>query len=152
MNKKDRNLIIVTVVLLLALIFGFVWDMNSFVLKRTLDVEITEEMSVERMRKFGMMFYRKAYEAKIHVDRSKAEQVLNYIASSVGVQPDVMDYDSFLKYADETFDKEIVKPNPIEGTEVVVIKSVTSDGDYATFMMDVESDNDAYIYIYFARG
>ena len=44
MNKKDKILIVVTVILMAVLAFGIVWDLDTFVLKRSLDTEITEDM------------------------------------------------------------------------------------------------------------
>lgn len=152
MSKRDKTLLTVTIVLIIALIFSVIWDINSFVLKRTLDFEITEEMEIDSMRKYGMMFYRKAYEAKIRVSTSDAETVLNNIVNEINQSPDIMTYERYTAFAADTFNKEYYRPHPTEGTEVVVIKSKTSSGDYATIMMDVESETDAYIYIYYSRG
>ena len=128
MSKRDKSLITVTIVLLVVLIFSFVWDINKFVLDRTLNFEVTEDMQLDNMRKYGLMFYRKAYEAKFEVKSENAEKVLNGIASEIGVSPVVMPYSDFLKYSEEVFNKEVYKPNPMTGTEVVIIKSQNKVG------------------------
>lgn len=152
MSKRDITLISVTVALILALVAGIIWDLNGFVLKRTLDTPLTEEMEIETMHKYGIMFYRKAYEAKIRIDPSYAELALNYIANTLQIIPEVKTYEDYMTYSESAFQREILRPAPLNGTEVAIIKSVSTNGDYVTYMMDIESDTEAYIYIYFARG
>ena len=150
MSKKDKILIAVTIVLILALIGGFVWDYNKFVLGRTLKVEITEDMDIISMRKVGILYYRKAYEARIRLSRDKAEDMLNTIASKYACEPEIMSYDDYQSFANTTFQSELVKPAPELNTEVAVIKA-TDEDHMVTFMIDVENSNDAFLYIYYYR-
>lgn len=151
MSKRDITLLSVTIALVIALVVGIIWDLNSFVLKRTLDTPITQEMTVESMHKYGIMFYRKAYEAKVKINSYDAERILNDTATAVQQYPEIMTYEEYKTYSEEAFQKQILRPNPLEGTEVVVLKTINSDGDYVTYMFDIESVDTAYIYIYFAR-
>lgn len=152
MSKKDKRLIVITIILVIVLIAGFIWDKNSYVLDRTLDTPISSDMEIKSVKKFGFMFYRKAYQAKIAISPDIAQAKLDEIALTVKEPPEVLSYDEFQKYKEESFNKELLIPNPMLGTEVAIIKSVTSKNDYATYMIDIESDTEAYIYIYFARG
>lgn len=148
--KKDKILVVVTIVLLLVLAASFVWDRNTFVLQRTLKIEMTDDMELISMSKYGVMFYRKAYQARIRIDRDIAEQKLDMIVNTYGTDPEIMDYDSYKEFADKTFQKEILRPAPLVGTEVAVIKAL--DGEHqVTFMIDVENDTDAFIYVYYHR-
>lgn len=150
MSKKDKILIVVTVVLLVALVGGFVWDYNKFVLKRTLKIEITEDMDIISMKKVGILYYRRAYETRIRIPRDNAENVLNDISQAYECEADVMPYNDYLTFAQQTFQKELVQPAPEANTEVAVIQA--TDGDHlVTFMIDVENSNDAFVYIYYYR-
>lgn len=151
MNKKDKILIVVTVILIAVLAFGIIWDLNTFVFKRTLDTEITEDMEVISMKKYGMLFYRKAYEARIRVDRDKLKEKLEYTYQVYGGESEVYSYTDYLTFAADTFGKELLKPDPEANTEVAVIKTFNSKGDYVTFMFDVENETDGFIYIYYSR-
>lgn len=152
MSKKDKRLIVITIIMIIVLVIGFVWDKNDFVLERTLDTHLSSEMEIKSMKKYGFMFWRKAYQAKILISPLDAQSTLTNLAYTLEVQPEVLSYDEFQKYKEESFEREVLVPEPINGTEVAIIKSVTSNGDYATYMIDIESDTEAYIYIYFARG
>ena len=153
MNKKDKILIVVTVILLIVLAFGFVWDSNSLMLKRTLDIEISEDegMDVISVKKYGMLLYRKAYEARIKVDRDGLEHQLYHIIDAYGTEPVVYSYEEYAKFAEETFKGELLKPSPEAGTEVAVVKTFSENGDYVTFMLDVENETDGFLYIYYSR-
>lgn len=150
MSKKDKILIVVTIVLVLVLIGGFVWDNNKFVLGRTLKFDITEDMDIISMNKVGILYYRKAYEARIRMPRDNAEETLNKLMKIYGCDAEVMSYDDYQSFAKTTFQKELVKPAPEANTEVALIKA--TDGDHmVTFMIDVENSNDAFLYIYYYR-
>ena len=152
MNKKDKILIVVTSILMIVLIGSYIWDINKFVLKRTMDIEVTEEMNVISMKKYGLLFYRKAYEARIQLPRENAEAKLTDIAAKYGMAPEVYSYEDYQTFAAQTFKSEILKPEPQVGTEVAVLKTFNADGDYITYMMDVENDTDAFIYVYYSRN
>ena len=152
MNKKDKILIVVTVILMAVLAFGIVWDLDTFVLKRSLDTEITEDMKVISMKKYGMLFYRKAYEARIRVDRDKLKEKLEYTYQEYGGESEVYSYTDYIAFAADTFGSELLTPAPEVNTEVAVIKTVNSKGDYVTFMFDVENETDGFIYIYYSRA
>lgn len=151
MSKKDKILIVITIILVAVLIGGFVWDYNGFLLKRTLKIEITDDMDVISMNKAGTLFYRKAYEARIKLPREKAEDELNLIIQTYGADPEIMSDVDFAHFADESFKSELLKPQPVSGTEVAVVKATDGD-DLVTFMMDVENESDAFIYVYYYRG
>ncbi len=149
-SKRDKILIVVTVVLLLVLAGSFIYDRNDFVLARTLKIEMTDDMKVVSMSKYGVMFYRKAYQARIRTDIDKAEEKLEQIATTYNAGVEIYDYEAYKQFASETFQKEIIRPEPVVGTEVAVVKA--TDGDHlVTFMMDVETDSDAFIYVYYNR-
>ncbi len=150
MSKKDKTLIVVTIILILVLIGGFVWDNNKFVLGRTLKIDITEDMDVISMNKVGILYYRKAYEARIRLPRDNAETLLTKLIQVYKCDADIMSYTDYQSFAGSTFKKELVKPVPEANTEVAVIKA--TDGDHmVTFMLDVENSNDAFLYIYYYR-
>ena len=151
MSKKDKILIVITIILVAVLIGGFVWDYNGFLLKRTLKIEITDDMDIISMNKAGTLFYRKAYEARIKLPREKAEDELNLIIQTYGADPEIMSDVDFAHFAEESFKSELLKPQPVSGTEVAVVKATDGD-DLVTFMMDVENESDAFIYVYYYRG
>ena len=151
MSKKDKILIVITIILVAVLIGGFVWDYNGFLLKRTLKIEITDDMDIISMNKAGTLFYRKAYEARIKLPREKAEDELNLIVQTYGADAEIMDDHEFSHFAEESFKSELLKPQPVTGTEVAVVKATDGD-DLVTFMMDVENESDAFIYVYYYRG
>lgn len=150
MSKKDKILITVTIVLILVLIGGFVWDYNKFVLRRTLKIEITEDMDIISMKKVGILYYRKAYEVRIRIPRDNAETMLNKVATTYGCEPEIMSYNDYQSFANTTFKSELVKPAPELNTEVAVIKA-TDEDHMVTFMIDVENSNDSFLYIYYYR-
>ena len=154
-GKKDIILIFVTVILVIALIVGFIYDRNSAVLSRTniYDVSIDENLELVKMKKVGFLYMRAAYEAKMKIKKGNAEDYIITLANVYGGLGQMLDYDQYKQYETDVLTNVSLKPNPIQGSFIWVLgtKLKENSNENIVYIISIEGEGEAYIYLYYSR-
>ena len=154
-NKKDIILIAVTIILVIVLAAGFIYDRNSAVIARTNYFAINgdDNLEIVKMNKYGFLFMRAGYEAKIRIKDNKADQYIIRIAETYGGAGQMFDYDQYKKYETEVLDKVTLKPNPREDSFVWTLGVPLEENSTKNivYMVSVEGNGESYIYLYYSR-
>lgn len=153
LRRKDIILIVVTVIMVLVLIAGYIYDINSFVIKRTIGLVMDDTMVIEDMDKQGFLFYRVAYQTKIKIPYEETDNYILLFTGNYGVEGSVIPYDEYKSDVEaETFNSDLImKPNPSEDYPVWLQGFKTEDGHEVIIIIDVENETDSYIYIYYSK-
>ena len=154
MTRKEKILIVVTVVLVLVMIGGFIFDMNKFVLARTnlYDFGSDENIEVVSMEKYGFLYYRTAYEAKLLVKDGYWDPYVLQLENDYSASGEFMDYEEYSEYAETALANVSVKPNPAELAIIWLFGSTIKEDSNANvvYIIDQEDDGYAYIYVYYS--
>ena len=113
-SRKDVILIVITVIMLGILVGGFIYDRTPALLDRTNCFLISEDENLEirDVTKYGFMYNRVAYEAKIEIVNGYWETYYYALANLYQNEGQLMDFKEFQKYSDESLSKVTVKPHP----------------------------------------
>ena len=152
MKKNEFIMAIIAVVLLILFGISFIVDSNERVIKRTVDLELSDTMEIVEMEKRGFVFSRSSYTAKIKIDMDTDVDVLiNALSSSYNVGGDILPYDDFVEFKKEVLDSEKITPVPTLNTNVYVVGVKDVHNSTVVFIMDTEGDDEAFLYIYYAK-
>ncbi len=152
MEKRDKCMIVVTVLLVLLLAFGLFYDRSKALIERTTPFKL-EDREIVAIDKQGMMFYRRGYQAKIEIDEETANYCVNYLSEYYGCEGYILDS---LKYGQELYDemsKENIHPVPDLDTSlwILAMNDVENSKYQISYIIDYEIDQKMYLYIYFNR-
>ncbi len=156
-SKRERTMVIATIVLAIILLISAIYDRNSALLKRTLAYELPEGAKIVKVEKHGFAFYRVGYEAKIAVDPSRPEAVLQCFVDGYDFSGSMMSESEFQEVydylfgEDGQFDYVNLKPSPATGSRVWMCEVITEDEHTIVQFLDIESGDQAYLYIYYVR-
>jgi len=155
-SKKEIVLIVVTIALVLVMAGGFFYDRTGALLDRTNLIPITadENLEVKQIEKFGMLYYRVAYEAKLKIVDGYWEQYYMNICDTYGSLDGLfMDATDFETYKSEVLVDQTIIPAPAEDAVIWVFGSTIDPvkTDNVVYIIDQEADGNAYLYIYYAR-
>ncbi len=154
-NKKDIILIAVTIILVIVLVAGFIYDRNSAVIARTNYFAINgdDNLEIVKMNKYGFLFMRAGYEAKIRIKDNKADQYIVRIAETYGGAGQMFDYSQYKKYEAEVLDKVTLKPNPREDSFIWTLGVPLEENSTKNivYIVSVEANGESYIYLYCSR-
>lgn len=154
-GKKDVILVVVTVILVIVLIVGFIYDRNSALLERTnlYDFAVDDNIEVVKMNKVGFLFARAAYEAKLKIKDGDAEGYIITLATVYGGKGQMFDYEQYKQYESEVLTNVSLKPNPMQDSFVWALGSpLKADStENIVYIISLESESDAYIYLYYSR-
>ncbi len=150
-SKKDTILIIVTIVLVIALAAGLFYDRNTAVFDRTLKIERTEDMKILHMYKSGIMFYRNSYQAQVQIPTSRLGDFVTLVMNSYDFEPELYNYEDFVEQFSDVFASATIRPNPDPQSQIVILRGTDSDGNTVTFVVSIEGESIAFVYIYFTR-
>ena len=154
-GKKDVILIVVTVILVIVLIVGFVYDRNSAVLQRTnlYDVSVDDNLEVVKMNKVGFLYMRAAYEAKLKIKNGNAQDYIITLASVYGGMGQMFDYTQYKQYESEVLTNVSIKPNPMQDSFIWVLGAPLKENssENIVYIISLEGENEAYIYLYYSR-
>ena len=154
-KKTDVILIVITIILVGVLIGGFIYDRNSALLARTNYFPITEDQNLEvvKMEKAGFLYMRAGYQAKIRIKNGEADQYIIEIAQTYGGQGQMFDYSQYKDYEADALDKVSLKPNPVQDSFIwvlgVPLSATTSEN--IVYIVSLEGQGEAYIYLYYSR-
>jgi len=155
-KKSDIILIVVTVILVIVLGVGFIYDRNEFLLERTNKFVVAgdENLKVIKMNKVGFLYARAAYEAKLQVlDGSWGDYVIK-ISNIYGGEGQMFDYAQYKQFEADTMDAVTIKPDPREDSFIwvlgVPLKENSSENIVYVMTMEGE-DHKVFIYMYYSR-
>ena len=154
-KKSDIILIFVTVVLVCVLIGGFIYDRNDALLDRTnyFAIRADDNLKLVQMNKVGFLYMRASYEAKIQILNGAADQYIIRIASVYGGQGQMFDYNHYKKYETDALNGVTIKPNPRQDSFIWVLGVPLSPNtsENIVYIVTIEGDGDAFIYLYYSR-
>ena len=154
-GKKDVILIVVTVILVIVLVVGFIYDRNSAVLQRTnlYDVSVDDNLEVVKMNKVGFLYMRAAYEAKLKIKNGNAQDYIITLASVYGGMGQMFDYTQYKQYESEVLTNVSIKPNPMQDSFIWVLGAPLKENssENIVYIISLEGENEAYIYLYYSR-
>ena len=154
-SKKDIILVVVTVILVIVLIVGFIYDRNSALLQRTnlYDVSTDDNLEVVKMNKVGFLYARAAYEAKLKIKDGTAQGYILTLANVYGGLGQMFDYDQYKQYEADVLNSVSIKPNPLKDSFIWVLGAPLKENtkENIVYIISVESETEAYIYLYYSR-
>ena len=153
-KKTDMILIVVTVILVIVLIAGFIYDRNSALLARTNQFPVSEDQNLEivKMNKYGFLFMRGGYEAKLRIKDGKTDHYIVSIAETYGGSGQLFDYNQYKKYEADVMEKVSVRPNPRTDSFIWVL-GVPLEQDSTkniVYIITLEGDGEGYLYMYYS--
>ena len=154
-KKTDMILIVITVILVGVLIGGFIYDRNSALLARTNYFAINEDPNLElvKMEKAGFLYMRAGYQAKLQIKNGAADDYIIKIAETYGGMGQMFDYTQYKGYEADVLNNVSIKPNPRSDSFIWVLGvplSATST-ENIVYIVTVEGEGEAYIYLYYSR-
>ena len=154
-KKTDLILIVITVILVGVLIGGFIYDRNSALLARTNYFAINEDPNLElvKMEKAGFLYMRAGYQAKLQIKNGAADDYIIKIAETYGGMGQMFDYTQYKGYEADALNNVSIKPNPRSDSFIWVLGvplSATST-ENIVYVVTVEGEGEAYIYLYYSR-
>ncbi len=150
MRKKDIVLIIVTVVLVLVLIAGFIYDRSSSLVERTTPLSISDTVKITDINKTGFMFLRNSYDARIQLDKSVSDSMIDVLADYYGVEGDFYDIATYDAKIKSKLGDEKIQPTPIEGSQIWILLA-EKDGHNYVYMISMDDVDEVSLYIYYGR-
>ncbi len=154
-KKTDMILIVITVILVGVLIGGFIYDRNSALLARTNYFAINEDPNLElvKMEKAGFLYMRAGYQAKLQIKNGAADDYIIKIAETYGGMGQMFDYTQYKGYEADVLNNVSIRPDPRTDSFVWVLGvplSATST-ENIVYVVTVEGEGEAYIYLYYSR-
>ena len=154
-KKTDIILIVVSIILVVVLIGGFIYDRNSALLARTNYFAISDDQNLElvKMNKAGFLYMRAGYEAKIKIKDGMSDQYIIKIADAYGGTGQMFDYDQYKQYEAEALTGVSLKPNPRPDSFIWALGVPLDEKSSKTivYIVSIEGAGDAYIYLYYSR-
>ena len=154
-KKTDLILIVITVILVGVLIGGFIYDRNSALLARTNYFAINEDPNLElvKMEKAGFLYLRAGYQAKLQIKNGAADDYIIKIAETYGGMGQMFDYTQYKGYEADVLNNVSIRPKPRSDSFIWVLGvplSATST-ENIVYIITVEGEGEAYIYLYYSR-
>lgn len=154
-KKTDLILIVITVILVGVLIGGFIYDRNSALLARTNYFAINEDPNLElvKMEKAGFLYMRAGYQAKLQIKNGAADDYIIKIAETYGGMGQMFDYTQYKGYEADVLNNVSIRPDPRTDSFIWVLGvplSATST-ENIVYVVTVEGEGEAYIYLYYSR-
>jgi len=153
-KKSDVILICVSVILVIVLIGGVIYDRDSALLERTNYIVINGDDNLElvKMNKVGFLYMRAGYEAKLRIKDGQAAKYIVRIAETYGGEGELFDYDQYKEYEAKVLDRVTIKPNPLQDSFVWMLGVPLEENSTKNIVYIVTLENDgAYIYLYYSR-
>lgn len=156
-SKRERTMVIATIILAIVLVISAIYDRNSALLKRTLAYELPEGARIVKVEKHGFAFYRVGYEAKIEVNPENPEEVLKCFVEGYDFSGGMMTGNEYQRMSELIFGEDgqfnyvNLRPDPAVGSGVWVCEVITEDEHTILQMLDIEDGDHSYLYIYYIR-
>ena len=155
LSRKDVVLIVVTIVLFLIMVGGFVYDRNGALLDRTnlIPISTDENLEIVKVEKVGFLYSRSSYEAKIRIKNGMWQAYIDLIQNAYDGSGMLMMAPDFQNYSDITLNEVTMKPQPSADAFMFIFGSTIKVNSQETvvYILDQEDDGCAYMYIYYSR-
>jgi hypothetical protein len=155
LSRKDVVLIVVTVILFLIMVGGFIYDNNGALLDRTNLIPISQDENLEvvKMEKVGFLYSRSSYEAKIRIKDGMWQQYIDVIYTYYEGSGMIMMTPDFEGYKQVTLNEVNVKPSPSADSYVFIFGSTIKPNskENVVYILDQEDDGNSYMYIYYSK-
>ena len=105
------------------------------------------------MRSIGFLYMRAGYQARLRIKNGAADQYIIKIAQTYGGQGQMFDYTQYKGYEADALNNVSIKPNPRSDSFIWVLGvplSATST-ENIVYVVTVEGEGEAYIYLYYSR-
>lgn len=155
MQKKEKILVAVTVIMVIILGVCLFYDRTSALMARTLSYDLPEGAKVVDIDKHGFLFYRIGYEAKVEINPEYPEDMLERFIDSYGESGRMLSGSEFATLASYMFDNYYsyvdIKPAPAPGSSVWMQEADIPGGHHVLHFLDIEEGDHSYLYIYYVR-
>ena len=155
LSRKDVILIVVTVVLFLIMVGGFIYDRNEALLDRTnlISISSDENLEVVKMEKVGFLYSRSSYEAKILIKNGMWQSYIDPIQNAYMGSGSVMLTPEFTNFSNISLNEVSIKPVPSADAYIFLMGSTIKENskENVVYILDQEDDGNAYMYIYYSR-
>lgn len=155
LNKKEKILIFITVVLVLILAFGFYYDRSSALIDRTNAVKFSQDanLKLEKINKTGFLFVRQSYEAKFRIVNNQWQDYFGLISKAYGGGGGFCTIEGYKEFESQALTKNALKPQPKADATVWIMgaKLGPDTTKNVVYIIDTEADGNAYLYIYYSR-
>ncbi|MCQ2529522.1 MAG: hypothetical protein MJ108_10465 [Saccharofermentans sp.] len=152
MKKNEFILLVITVILVIVIGIGFIRDDNKSLIDRTIGLEVTDDMRIDAMEKRGFLLYRSSYTAKIALSEEYDPQVLiDAFGATYEATGEYLSSDEFSQFKTQVLDNEKIVPNPVSGAYTYVLGVKDDKNNEVVYIIDLETGDKAYLYIYFYR-
>ena len=113
-SRKDIVLIVITVIMLGILVGGFIYDRTPALLDRTnfFNISGDDNLKVSDITKYGFMYNRVAYEAKIEIVDGYWEKYYLILSNTYENEGQYMNFMEFNKYSGQNLSNVSIKPQP----------------------------------------
>lgn len=155
LSRKDVVLIVVTVVLFLIMVGGFIYDRNGALLDRTnlIPISTDENLEIVKVEKVGFLYSRSSYEARIRIKNGMWQAYIDVIQNAYEGSGMIMLAPDFQDYSDITLNEVTLKPQPAPDAYIFILGSniKVHSNETVVYILDQEADGNAYMYIYYSR-
>ena len=155
LSRKDIILIVVTVILFLVMVGGFIYDRNDALLDRTNLISISNDDNLEvvKIEKIGFLYSRSAYEAKLLIKNGMWQSYIDPIQDTYEGSGMIMMTPEFYNYSDVSLNEVRIKPNPSADAYIFIFGSNIkyNSKENVVYVIDQEDDGNAYMYIYYSK-
>ncbi|MCR5201300.1 MAG: hypothetical protein K6C38_09330 [Saccharofermentans sp.] len=155
MEKKEKILVAVTILMVAILAACFYYDRNSALIHRTLPYKLPDDVKLVDIDKHGFLFYRVSYEAKYEINAYNPEEILTFFVQAYGDSGQMLsnsDYQTMAAYMFENYYSYVdLKPNPAPGSGVWMQEADLVGGHHVLNFIVLEPNEHAYLYVYYTR-
>lgn len=152
MTKKELTLVVVTILMVILLVVGFIYDRTPALIERTTPINLSDA-DIREANKVGMMFYRRSYQVKIKIDMDSANHLIEDLTAYYGYGGYVLTSEDYMTQLYNDMQNEPIHPYPGNMTSVWVLSmnDPQKNNYQLTYIIDYENDDSMYLFIYFNR-
>lgn len=149
--KKDLSIIVAILLIIVILISSFFYNRPAKLLDRTIAFDMPEEAEIVETRRYGVLFYTRAYQVKLKISHEEPEQYLDLIAGAYDQIGNFMSYNEYQSFANSVFVGRDIVPVVEPNTTVYVCAMEFTDNVKLIFVIASANQSDAYMYIYWSK-
>lgn len=154
-TKKEKILIVITVILVLIMCFGFYYDRSSALIDRTNRLAFSQDqnLKLEKINKAGFLFARQSYEARFRIMDNKWETYFAAIGTAYGGGGGLCKIEGYREFETQALNKSTMKPKPKEDATIWIMGTDLGKNtkQNVVYVIDTEVDGNSYLYIYYSR-
>lgn len=154
-TKKEKILIVITVILVIILGFGFYYDRSSALVDRTNRVAFSqdENLKLVKINKVGFLFARQSYEAKFRIVNNNWQDYFASISTAYGGGGGLCKIAGYKEFESQALSKNTMKPKPKDDATIWILGTTLGSNtkQNVVYVIDTEVDGNSYLYIYYSR-